>query len=36
LALQDKAKTFKTALLTLVAENIALIVALMLDWGLSR
>lgn len=36
LALQDKTKTFKTALLTLVAENIALIVALMLDWGLSR
>ena len=36
LALQSKAKTFKTALLSLVAENIALIVALLLDWGLSR
>jgi 1,4-dihydroxy-2-naphthoate octaprenyltransferase len=36
LALQDKTKTFKTALLSLVAENIALIVALLLDWGLSR
>lgn len=36
LALQDKAKTFKTALMSLVAANGALIVALLLDWGLSR
>ncbi|WP_125711114.1 1,4-dihydroxy-2-naphthoate polyprenyltransferase [Lacticaseibacillus porcinae] len=36
LALQDKAKTFKTALLSLLAENIALILALLIDWGLSR
>ncbi|WP_407891835.1 1,4-dihydroxy-2-naphthoate polyprenyltransferase [Lacticaseibacillus sp. N501-2] len=36
LAAQIKAQTFKTALVSLVAENAALVLALLVDWGTSR